>query len=251
MNALWLCLLLLWPGLAWAIVNLEGLHLQDPPPGWSGALDGALSGNAGNTRTLSVDLGVRLQWRDARLTRFLVSDYGYSESRGVRARDRRFLHLREIRHGRGGWAREGYLQAESDAFARLRLRALAGAGLRHVLREGDGARAFLGLGAFYSRERIADGRQGEDLDYGQWRANLYLIARHSPGSGRRLWLTLYAQPDLTALDDLRLLASAGAAMDLGRGWSVHWRLHLTYDTLPPLAVRRYDLSYRAGLGYRF
>ncbi len=247
-----LLLLSLLPTSAWAIVNLEGLHLKSPPPGWSGALDFALSGNEGNTRLVNLDASLRLNWRRDPVRRFLIASQGYSESRGQKARDRSFLHLRHIHelHQRRAW--EAFVQSERDAFARLQLRALLGGGLRLGLGEATpGHTTLLGLGAFYSRERLSDGGGGEDLDFGQWRANLYLIHQSEPDPHRRTWLTAYLQPDLTAIHDLRILTTAGLAMDLGRGWTFTWQINLNYDARPPFRVGRYDLNYRAGISRKF
>ncbi len=246
-----LLLLSLLPSPAWAIVNLEGLHLESPPSGWSGALDFALSGNEGNTRLVNLDLGLRLTWRREPATRFLIINQGYSESRGQKARDRSFFHLRHIhrRDARRAW--ETFLQGERDAFARLRLRTLLGGGWRWRLDDKAEHATVTGLGAFYSRERLSDGDNSEDLDFGQWRANLYLIHKNEPDSHRRTWLTAYLQPDLADLRDLRILTTAGLAMDMGRGWTFTWQVNLNYDARPPLTVGRYDLNYRAGISRKF
>ncbi len=246
-----LCLLCLFAPAAGAIVNMEGLHLETPPPGWSGAGDLAFSGNEGNTRTLNLDAALRLRWRRDPVTRFLVASQSYGESRGIKARDRSFLHLRHIRQVRPRHAREAFVQLERDAFARLRLRALTGGGLRLTLAASDRRTALLGLGAFYSRERLSDGTSGEDLDYGQWRGNLYLIFRHRWDAHRRAWLTGYLQPDLASPEDVRATATAGMAADLGHHWQMNWQVDYTFDSRPPRTVGRYDLTYRAGFTRRF
>lgn len=235
-----------------AIVNMESLHLGQPEDGWSGRFELGASGATGNTEKWDAAAGLRLQRQEGANTNFLLLDYAYGRSLGQTYADKSFAHLRHIYQHTDVTAYEGFLQAEQNEFIRLSYRRLAGAGLRFTLSERTQQQAwFLGLGTFYVREKIFDPTPDEDEIEKSWRGNLYLVMKHQLSDQTRLLSSTYYQPKFSNTDDFRILEQAGLSVSLAGKLSLQLGINVSYDSEPPLGVRKTDTGYRTGISYQF
>ena len=235
-----------------AIVNMESLHLGQPEDGWSGRFELSASGSTGNTEKWDAAAGLRLQRHEGVNTSFLVLDYTYSRSLGQTNTDKGFAHLRHIYQYNTDIAYEGFLQAAQDPFARLAYRRLAGAGLRYTLTEPSPQHAwFLGVGAFYEKEQLTNPAPTEDEFDKGWRGNLYLVMKHQFNNQTRFISSTYYQPRLSDTDDFRILERAGLSVSLAEKLSLQLSIDVSYDSEPPLGVRKTDTGYRTGISYQF
>lgn len=236
---------------AHAIVSMEGLHTGSPKEGFSGNVELSLSNTSGNTDKEDYALGARLQWHKDKITNYLLLRGAYGESAGVKSTENSFFHARHIYQLQPRLAAEGYIQSEQDTFARLENRSLAGGGARFTLfqKEERGV-VFLGLGAYYSRERIDDNfPDGGTVDL--WRASTYLILKYQATPNTALVSSTYYQPSFEGADDYRLLEQAAMKVKLNDSLSLIVSADYRLDSEPPVEVEKEDVTYTTSFSYEF
>jgi hypothetical protein len=249
----WVLTVLLWPASALAIVNMEEVIIGQPPEGVSGSLHAASEGVSGNADRLSSSVDGRLQWQHAPHTDILALSYAYGTSQGVPNSNKAFAHLRHRIRMSPLWSAEGFVQAERDEFARLSFRGLAGAGIRLTVMEG-GQRiaAYLGLGAFYEREKLAQAAgAAASLITSLWRGNGYLTLKYNINGQVRILSTSYIQPAFQNTGDFRLLERAAVLVKLSDNLDLKMSLDLLHDSQPPQQVKRTDITYATGIQLKF
>lgn len=239
------------PTAANAIVSMEGLHTSKPEEGFSGAIELSLSNTSGNTEKEEYSLGSRLQWHKGEMTDYLLLSGSYGESNGVKNTDKSFAHLRHIQQFRPTLAWEAYLQAEQNEFARLEFRSLAGGGLRFTLyeQENKGA-AYLGLGGYYSEERIDDSYADAGTET-LWRGSSYLLLKYQATPNTVLASTTYYQPSTEGADDYRLLEQAALKVKLTDMLSLIVSADYSFDSDPPIGVEKRDTTYNTSFSLEF
>ena len=243
--------ILLGSGSAHAIVSMEGLHTGTPKEGFSGNVELALSNTSGNTDKQDYALGSRLQWHKAKITDYLLLRGAYGESAGVKSTENSFLHARHIYQYLPRLAVEGYVQAEQDTFARLEFRGLTGGGARYTLyRKEDTGVAFLGLGAYYSQERIDDDFPDGGTD-SLWRASSYLILKYQATPNTALISSTYYQPAFEDATDYRLLEQAAMKVKLNDSLSLVVSVDYRLDSEPPIGVEKEDTTYTTSFSLEF
>ena len=237
----------------YAIVNMEDLHLGAPPEGFSGQLELAISGAAGNTRKSSSNFGTRIQWHRKQHTNYMLLNYAYGRSQGVTDTNKGFIHLRHIYQARATRAWEAFAQAAKDEFTRLSLRTLLGGGTRLTLIERQKQKAaFLGLGAFYEQEKLSDNQtSSEEQTSDLWRANLYFVFKYRLNSGVTILSSTYYQPSVNTPSDYRLSETAGLNVKIADNLALSLSLDITHDSQPPQNVTATDTSYQTGITYNF
>jgi putative salt-induced outer membrane protein YdiY len=232
---------------AQAIVNIEDLRASVPPEGVSGRFDLSGGSQSGNSNSLRVSTGGRINWKRGNTLDFVVASYDFGETSGVRDTNQSLLHIRHVVTLNPAWAWEAFGQVEQDEFRRLNYRGLLGGGLRRTLiQDDDRASAWLGFGGFYSTEQITGGTT-ENL----WRANLYLVWKHRIGSHTHFASTTYYQPALRDASDFRMYEEAGLAVAVSKKLDLATTLLVRYDSQPPSGVQPTDTSFTTGIKYRF
>jgi len=234
-----------------AIVNMEGLHTGTPKDGFSGNVELSISNTSGNTEKEDYALGSRLQWHKGKFTDYLLLRGAYGESAGIKTTENSFLHARHIYQCQPRWAVEGYLQAEQDTFARLEYRGLAGGGGRYTLyQKDDHGMIYLGLGAYYSEERIDD-HYPDGGTTNLWRASSYLILKDQATENTALVSSTYYQPAFEGADDYRVLEQAAMKVKLNSTLSLVLSANYRYDSMPPIGVEKRDLTYTTAFSLEF
>ena len=251
-KTLYTCLLtLLASNTAYAIVSMEGLHTGTPKEGFSGNIELTLSYTSGNTEKEDYALGSRLQWHQDKITDYLLLRGAYGESGGVKSTENSFIHGRHIYQFRPRLAIEGYLQGEQDTFARLEFRGLAGGGARYTLYQQENIGVvFLGLGAYYSQERIDDSFPDGGTE-SLWRASSYLILKYQATPNTALLSSTYYQPALEGAADTRVLEQAAMKVKLNESLSMIVSADYRYDSEPPTGVENEDTTFTTSLSYEF
>jgi putative salt-induced outer membrane protein YdiY len=236
---------------AHAIVNMEDLHTGTPKEGFSGNAELALNHASGNTDKQDYALGARLQWHKEKITNYLLLRGAYGESAGVKSTENSFVHARHIYQWRPRLAAEAFVQAEQDTFARLEFRGLAGGGGRYTLyQQADVGTAHLGLGAYFSRERIDDSFPDggtEEL----WRASSYLILKYQATPNAALVSSTYYQPALEDTADYRVLEQAAMRVKLNDSLALIVAVDYSLDSEPPVGVEKEDVTYTTTFSYEF
>lgn len=234
------------PATASTILNtLQGFGSDDP--GWSGSLDGLFSGSGGNTESIHVAAGSRLQWRNDRDRVRLQASLGYEESnRRVKARNL-VAHLRHNRRFAGRWATIAFAQSQTNPFQRLATRRLLGAGLRLEVAADEHGSVALGASPMLEIERL----EGQSDGTTRGRLSVFLHAAHRLSEGVQLDAVVFWQPlfadfnSSRAVGNLSLTMKVTGSVDLKLGAAVEDNAHA------PAGVERTDWSTYAGLGMQF
>lgn len=237
---------------AFAIVNLEELHLGKPKEGLSANTSLGISGAAGNSEYFDVEWTGRLQLAQQSYTRYALLQYAYGESFQRENQNSAFLHLRNIQHLTAARSWETFVQAEQDKFARLQFRGLLGGGMRWEFNVSEKAdQIYFGTGGFYSYESIE--REASASDSGEeqlFRGNFYLVYKRNISDNALIHSTTYYQPSLSEFSDYRLLEVAGLSVKINELLSLSLNIELTHDSAPPELVEKTDINYKSGLIYQ-
>ena len=238
---------LIFSSQAFAIVNVESMRVQKKADGFSGELELESDLLSGNTDSKHVSLGNRLQWDYGEKTNFIITSYSYGESGGVRDANNSFIHLRHVVHLSDQWAWEGFGQMEQNEFTRLAYRALIGGGVRRTLRQNDDKSGmYLGLGGFYSTERLDDNTTTSLV-----RANIYFVIKHALNDTNRLMSTTYYHPAISNPDDFRVLEQLAYEVAINKKLNLQLSVNIAHDSQPPSGVRATDTSFHTRIKYNF
>jgi putative salt-induced outer membrane protein YdiY len=235
-----------------AIVSMEDIHLGKPPEGFSGAYELSLKVDDGNTQQAAAATGLKLQWTEGIATNFILGNYEYGESDGVKDKNKGFLHLRHIHQIDRAYAWEAFSQASFNEFTKLSLRALLGGGIRLTLGEvTDKQASYLGLGAFYEHEEldIDDSSVSDTEDV--VRANSYLVFKYQFNEHVSLVSSSYFQPSLEDLSDYRAIEDLSLVSGLTKALSLKVGVDIAHDSQPPPGVEKTDTSLKVGLVINF
>ncbi|KPJ92248.1 MAG: hypothetical protein AMJ53_09745 [Gammaproteobacteria bacterium SG8_11] len=240
-------------GPAQAIVSMESVHLGKPPEGYSGAFDINAIGEYGNTEKSSVSTGLKLVRAKEAVTNFVLMNYQYGQSGGVRDKNKAFIHGRHIQQLSPKYAWEGYAQLSSDEFTRLNLRMLFGAGVRISLwQESQKMRGFFGLGGFYEREKLdVEPGSGEDESSEAVRANTYFVITAEINEHVSVVSTTYYQPNLSRFGDFRAIEDASLVSKLTEKLAAKISLNISHDSEPLSGVKHTDTTLKVGLDVSF
>jgi hypothetical protein len=235
------------------IVNVQALFDEATSPlGGSGGAELSLDWRTGSTDLLVVRGLVLGQWRSEKHTVLGVArgEYGYAQDTLIVSKV--LEHVR-YRYRFTDWLQgETFVQHELDAFRRLRLRALVGAGPRFTLWSSEGGSLVLGVAAMLEYEQL---RHDELPDAGAERLDprlsSYALGRLKLLENMSLVETLYVQPRLTLFSDVRVLNDTSLVIDVNKRLTFGMGFILTYDAAPPATVSRFDTQLRSTLGVKF
>lgn len=232
----------------YAIVSMEDMHLGAPPQGFSGsfALDLALDG--GNTEQQGAASGAKFQWTEGKITDFIMMNYEYGETAGVKNKNKGFTHYRHIEQLNVKQAWEGFAQGSFNEFTNLKLRALLGGGIRLTLGVRSEKRAFLlGLGAFYEREKLDSIYPDEANTENKVRASSYLIIKFQFNEHVSLVNSTYYQPSLSEPNDFRVIEDLTLVSKLSEVISLKVSVNIAHDSEPPRDIKQTDSSLKVGI----
>lgn len=232
----------------YAIVSMEDMHLGEPPQGFSGSFSLDLELDGGNTEQQGAASGVKLQWTEAKITDFVLMNYEYGESAGLKNKNKGFMHYRHIEQFNAKTAWEGFAQSSFNEFTNLKLRALLGGGIRLSLGVSNEKRAFLlGLGAFYEREELDSIYPDEANAENKVRANSYLIIKFQFNEHVSLVNSTYYQPSLSESNDFRVIEDLSLVSKLSEGISLKVSVNIAHDSEPPRDIKQTDSSLKVGI----
>jgi hypothetical protein len=243
-----LCTLAAHPARA-QIVNIQSLFTEEAKAGPSGGLElgGEWRTGANELFTVRGALLGQYRWGEHALLAVIRGEYG--KSNGERILARTLEHLRARTQLTPRLAAEAFAQHEYDAFRRLQLRALLGAGPRVHLFTSERLRLTSGLALMLERERLAsDAQEDAGARSTDLRFSAYLLGRIGLGENVSLVETFYAQPRAGAPSDLRLLNETALVVKANQYVSLSVGFTATYDSRPPATIPRSDTQLRTTLG---
>ncbi|MBW7847657.1 MAG: DUF481 domain-containing protein [Bacteroidales bacterium] len=156
---------------------------------------------SGNTQYFELSNTFRGDYNGEREDYMLIAEYTYKTSKGVKAANKGFLHLRSFQQigYQHFFQTEEYTQLEFNEFLLLRSRFLLGGGFRFdpvaladsAIRSKNTLKAFVGTGLFYEFERYSTDPV-ETYHHLRWSSYLSLVWAVNPHTG--INLVNYIQP---------------------------------------------------------
>ena len=147
---------------------------------------------------------------------------------------------------------ELFAQLEKNEFTRLSYRGLLGSGLRFSVGESEQHAAFLGLGAFYSKEKIEFVAGLTDDGVEEFtRANLYFLSKYKLNPTINFSNAIYYQPRLNKFSDYRALLKTKLDFKINSSLSFRLSLDVEHDSEPSQTIKSTDVSYMTGLKFNF
>ena len=266
-----LLLVLVFPSLGLAQVNIEKLRSNGTEDGLSGHLGFSAAFTSGNIQFADFGSNAHQEYKTGAHSIFWVMGIRFAAKRtqadllaepsvGLWDEEAHFSNLM-LQHLRYNYALtqaiwvEVFTQYEYNEFLLLDRRLIAGVGPRIALARGDKGAAFFGASAMMEEERlnpdsIADSEEIERID---WRASTYLSATYSPTDDLSWTTTFYFQPRIDALSDYRLVAETGLSFKLSKHVAFTADAKLRYDTAPPATPEGFasvlgtDISVKNGI----
>ena len=244
-------------------VNSEQLRPDLGSTGWSGLIDGRAAVSRGNVDRLDLGWSSGVQYlrqhdpeRVGRARpgapslfrdRFmLLADFAFGRVSGSNFLDRGFAHARYTRMFILRVGLTIFAQVQYDQILRLRARFVGGAGPRFVLVNLARVQSWAATAAMAEYE-VNDTVPGDPhparVLAPRW-SSYWTLQLTTPGEGAGMLArnTIYAQPrfdrpaDVRVLENLQLEVSARPWLALGASLLVQW------DSMPPQAVQRLDLT---------
>lgn len=233
---------------AFAIVNMDGLHFKDSDKTFSSDFELNLSGSTGNSENSTAAANGQFSWKKEKSINLAILGYQYGEVNQIENTNKSFIHLRHIHNINDSYDAEFFTQIEQNNFTRLEYRGLLGTGLRFTPLESSDHHAFIGIGAFYSKEKIkpVTGLTDEGIETAV-RANLYFLTKHKFTSHLNNSNAFYYQPDIEEFSDYRALFQSKLDFKINENLKFRLSLDVSHDSKPSQTIKKTDFSYLTGV----
>ena len=206
----------------------------------------------GNTRLVALSGNGLVEVREGRHLFFLLARGDFAEKAGEPFVSKDLEHLRYRVLVTGQLELEAFVQHDRDAFRRLSLRVLGGAGPRLHLRPFDGFETALGAAVMVEHERLGGGDEPDaDEENDDVRLSTYLFLATELGPRLKLGNTVYVQPRLDHFTDIRLLNELSLIARATEHFSIKLTFTSAYDAVPPLGVIPLDSTMRGAIQVNF
>jgi len=246
------------------VAQASPVDAERPAPttgGWTASVDGRAAVSAGNVDRLDLGGAGQVQWQTLypgtppllRTRWVALADGALATLGDQRFVQRSFAHTRFTHMPRPRVGVDTFAQVQADAFTRLQLRVVLGAGTRVVAVARPRLQLWGGLGYMPEYERNdtlpGDPHPAETVNH---RATSYASFQLQPFAEGSLVLrsTSYAQPRLDDPTDLRLLQHVQLEAAAAPRLTIGFEVQVVHDTRPPLGVIPTDLSLRSVLRLR-
>lgn len=245
-------LLSIFPITTMAIVNMDGLHFDNKKDTFTADLDLTVSGSSGNSNTAKTALNAQFSWIAEKSINLAILGYQYGKSNDVRSANKAFIHYRYIYQLNNTIDWELFGQLETNEFTRLSYRGLLGSGIRFSVAKSEQHHAFLGVGGFYSKEKIkfTSGLTDDGVEEFT-RANFYFLSKYRVNPEINFANVLYYQPHLSRFSDYRALLETKFDFKINEDLSFRLSLDIEYDSEPSQAIKSTDVGYMSGLVFNF
>ena len=240
-NIIFLCFSLFFSGdnLFAQIVNMESARKENLS-GFHFQANLGLNGSSGTVDRTNYSVETRLDYNSNKWQRFGVFSYKREEKDDSITSNNTFLHLRAVRKVNDLVSWEIFTQLSEKPLQKIKRRELFGAGLRFSpfksLR--------IGLGLFDENEKriLSETRKTTRL-------NTYITNDFKISDTAIFESTLYIQPDIDDLSELRSFFVAGLRLKITEKFSSIISFENTYDSSPPPNTDESNIFY--GIKFSF
>lgn len=235
------------------IVNVQGSLAKEPEPGWSGVVTGGVDWHTGNTDLLRLWGAGSAMFRAGPWLALALARAEYIEAEDVEVAEKTFEHLRVRRDVTCRLLWEAFAQHEYDAFRRLSVRAVAGAGPALRLLARADASITAGLAYMVEHERRSTLAGVADSGARAWyhRASGYLTGNVRLDDRVTATQTVYVQPRLDEVTDVMVLSETSVETKLGARLALINSFVLAYDATPAETVEARSTSLRLSVSWTF
>ncbi len=241
------------PAIASAQVNTERLRSSVDAEGPFLRIDGSVGWMRGNVDFLEVSTNVLTGVNHGKHHLMAHMAASYAEFGGASYLGRAFAHLRWTAQWHERVASEIFAQNQYDRILFLRARALVGAGPRLTLIESDALKAYAATGYMLEREVFQRSVIPEDEPHPRKTTNHrwtnYLTFTAQVDEMLSFTNTIYVQPRFDDFSDYRVAEEAALTLTHGTGLSISLALRVRFDSRPPQALSRTDVSLFTTLGF--
>lgn len=246
--------------IAWAspsdagIVNVQSSLATEADEGLSGSINGSVDWRTGNIQRLWLTLTPVARYRRGDDLIIGLASAEFFQTEGIDFDQRTFEHVRYRRTLSDWLLGEVFAQHEFNEKRRLLLRMLAGAGPKFALMETERGRLGLGVAYMFEYERL-DEDDPALIDAGDsdvnHRLSSYLTGSYEVDDRLLLVGTLYGQPKLNNLSDIKVLVENQIVVKVSTRFSFKTSFSLSYDSEPPETVEALDTRLQSGISYDF
>lgn len=249
---IFVCVFFIFPLQANAIVNMDALHFDEAQDTFSADLDLSVSDSSGNSEQSKTALNGQFTWITSKSINLIVLGYQYGKSNNLKSVDKAFIHYRYIHQLNEIMDLELFAQLEKNEFTRLSYRGLLGSGLRFPVFNSDNHRAFVGAGAFYSKEKteFVTGLTDDGIE-NFTRGNFYILSKYKISPTLSFSNVLYYQPRLSQFSDYRALLESKFDVKITKNLSFRLSLDISQDSDPSQTIKSTDVTYTSGLKFNF
>lgn len=245
--------LALLPALAEGQVNTERLRRSVDAEGPFLRIDGSVGWMRGNVDYLELSTNVLTGVNHGRHHLIAHMAASYAEFGGSSYLGRAFAHLRWTAQWHRRVASEVFLQDQYDRILFLKARAVGGLGARLTMLETELFTAYAATGYMLEREVfqrsvIPEGEPHPRLTTNHRWTN-YLTFVLTLDERLSLSNTVYVQPRFDDFSDYRVAEEAALTISHGSGLSISLGLRMRFDSRPPTALSRLDVSLFSTLGF--
>ena len=234
------------------IVNIEDRRsaLQDTT-GWFGYL-GIGANFVKNTKSVTTILGdLRVEYLKGKSKILLLTNYNLIRANKQRFIDNGFQHFRYNRQIKPRLEYEFFTQAQFNNQIRLRLRTLAGTGLRFQILKTKNEKMYFGISYMYEYDEIKI--IPDVISFFQdHRMSSYISFSVRPFSDNfSIANTTYYQPVLTHFSDVRLSSQTSLKFTISKRLTFNSTFSITNDTRVPEGVPATYYSLKNGIRFSF
>jgi hypothetical protein len=232
------------------IVNVQGQLAKAPDQdGITTQVEAKLDWREGNSPLFEIGGSGAVLVRRGKLLALALARGEYAISRDITLTRKSFEHLRARYAIDDRWRWEVFGQHEYDQFRRLSVRALAGTGPAFQILDEKQIGVLAGAAYLFEYEQL-DQRAGT-IDAGirtrAHRASLYVTGTERANEQLSIVETVYLQPRVDDLGDLRLLGELSIAAKMSKHFALTTGFTLSFDRSPPDGVEQLDTQLKLGV----
>ena len=229
------------------VVNIEDRRIRvGDSLRWLGKADLGFNLIQNTQQYLTASAAVQLEFKEKKHFVLSLSAYNLAKSSSQNILNDGFQHVRYNYDITDKTVFEIYAQAQYNERVRLRLRTLAGTGLRFKILRKTATRFYLGTSYFYEHTQFRD----TTIPFFTHRLSIYAAFSQKIGNSARFASTTYYQPDVFNLGNMRWASDNSLLVPLSKKCIFRLNLTLTYDTDPRLPEPVPDLIYAWTNGIR-
>ncbi len=207
---------------------------------------------AGNVDLLQLSVNGRIDRVGGRSASFLVGSGDLGLQGGNRFTNAGLVHVRHAHHVYPWLALEAFGQLNYDEPRLLDFRTLVGAGVRVRALDRERLRVSVGSGYMFEHERLdLPVTASHPARTSVHRSSSYASLWGAPAATVVLGTTVYVQPQIDDLEDVRVLSDVSLSVRVTEAIAMVTRVNARYDNRPPDAKERGDLALTTGISVSF